>query len=35
MTRKALENHSVSVDEQLAFLALFEHYRSDIVEADE
>ncbi len=35
MTRKALENHSVGVDEQLEFLALFEQYRSDIVEADE
>jgi hemoglobin len=32
MTRKALQNHSVGLQEQSEFLALFEQYRNDIVE---
>lgn len=35
MTRKALQNQSVAVEEQSEFLALFEQYRNDIVEADQ
>ena len=33
LTRKALVNHSVGPREQAEFLALFEQYRNDIVEA--
>jgi hemoglobin len=33
MTRRALQNHSVGVREQAEFMALFEQYRNDIVEA--
>jgi hemoglobin len=32
MTRKALQNHSLGLQEQSEFLALFEQYRNDIVE---
>ena len=32
MTRKALQNHSVGLQEQSEFLALFEQFRKDIVD---
>ena len=32
MVRRALENHSVGLQEQSEFLALFEQFRRDIVE---
>jgi hemoglobin len=32
MTRKALKNHSVGLQEQSEFLGLFEQYRNDIVD---
>jgi hemoglobin len=32
MTGKALQNHSVGLQEELAFLGLFEQYRNDIVD---
>ena len=35
MTRKALHNQCVGVDEQSEFLALFERYRNDIIDADQ
>jgi hemoglobin len=33
LTRKALQNKGIGVREQAEFLALFERYESDIVEA--
>ena len=35
MTRKALDNQSIGVNEQLEFVALIEQYRNEIVDTDQ